>query len=65
MNLDNNWSLNLQISDAETKSLFESLYGMVHADAVFARFIMPHLIIVAIIENNAAYIADVFILFLF
>uniref|UniRef100_A0A158Q3S9 Serine/threonine-protein kinase ATR n=1 Tax=Dracunculus medinensis TaxID=318479 RepID=A0A158Q3S9_DRAME len=46
------------ISDAETKSLFESLYGMVHADAVFARFIMPHLIIVAIIENNAAYIAD-------
>lgn len=35
------------------KALFEALYGLVKADMVFARFLLPHIILEALIEDNS------------
>uniref|UniRef100_A0A915BZZ4 non-specific serine/threonine protein kinase n=1 Tax=Parascaris univalens TaxID=6257 RepID=A0A915BZZ4_PARUN len=47
-----------QIRDCHLKALFDSLSGVVESDAVFARFILPQLILQGIIEHNAPIIAE-------
>lgn len=44
--------------DVRLKKLFEALHGMVKADAVFARFILPQILIEALIEDNVDFIQE-------
>ncbi|VDK36239.1 unnamed protein product [Anisakis simplex] len=48
-----------KIRDIRLKALFDSLGGVVESDAQFARFILPQLILQAVIEHNSPIIAEV------
>ncbi|KHN81046.1 Serine/threonine-protein kinase ATR [Toxocara canis] len=47
-----------KIRDARLKKLFDSLSGVVESDAVFARFILPQLMLQGIVEHNLQVIAE-------
>uniref|UniRef100_A0A0N5AZ30 Serine/threonine-protein kinase ATR n=1 Tax=Syphacia muris TaxID=451379 RepID=A0A0N5AZ30_9BILA len=47
-----------KIRDYSLKVLFEALHGLVKADAVFARFLLPHVILEALIEDNTVLISQ-------
>lgn len=48
-----------QIHDGRLNLCFSSLQGLVDIDTVFAAYIIPHLMLQSVIENNIAYINEV------